>query len=189
LNEQELITALRAGEENAYRTLFSQHSDRVYNTALSLLQQEQDAEDITQEVFMEVFRSIKNFRQQSSLSTWIYRVTLSKCMDQQKKQRAIKRFSFITSLFGKDQDLLHDQPHFDHPGILAEQKEQARILFIAVRKLPEKQQAAYTLHKVEGLSHKEVAEVMETSVSAIESLIFRANENLKNLLSVYYKKM
>lgn len=187
LTEQELISNLCTGDENAFRELFNLYSDKVYNTALSMLQNQQDAEDITQEVFVEVYRSIKNFKGGSQLYTWVYRITISKCSDQIKKQKTKKRFSFLTSLFADDNTLLHDQPHFEHPGVLAEKKEDSKALFYAIGKLPEKQQSAYTLHKIEQLSQKEVAEIMQTTTSAVESLIGRANENLRYLLSEYYK--
>jgi RNA polymerase sigma factor (sigma-70 family) len=185
--EQELVQALCDGEESAFRKLFRLYSDRVYNTALSMLQNQQDAEDITQETFLEVYRSIRNFKGESQLYTWIYRVTISKCSDHLKKQKAKKRFSFFTSLFGDENELVHDRPHFEHPGVIAEKKDDSRALFYAISKLPEKQQTAYTLHKIEQLSQKEVAEVMQTTASAVESLISRANENLRRLLSNHYK--
>jgi RNA polymerase sigma-70 factor (ECF subfamily) len=185
--ETDLIKALCAGEENAFRELFSMYSDRVYNTALSMLQNQEDAEDITQDVFVEVFRSIRQFKGDSQLFTWIYRVTISKCSDHIKRIKAKKRMRFITSLFGDDNALLHDKAHFEHPGILAEKKDDSKALFHAISKLPAKQQTAYTLHKIENLSQKEVAEIMETTTSAVESLMSRANENLKRLLSDYYK--
>lgn len=186
-SEQELINNLCAGEESAFRELFNLYSDKVYNTALSMLQNQQDAEDITQEVFVEVYRSVKNFKRESQLYTWIYRIAISKCSDHIKKQKAKKRFSFISSLFGDDNALLHDKPHFEHPGVLAEKKEDGKALFYAIAKLPEKQQSAYTLHKIEQLSQKEVAEIMQTTTSAVESLIGRANDNLKRLLANYYE--
>ncbi|MES2778397.1 MAG: sigma-70 family RNA polymerase sigma factor [Bacteroidota bacterium] len=188
MEENELIAALCEGREEAFKELFTRFSDRIYNTALSVLQHQEDAEDITQEVFVEVYRSVKNFRQDSSLSTWIYKVTVSKCTDHLKRTKAQKRFAFLSSLFGDDNDLRHDKPHFDHPGILMEHKEHSKVLFFALQKLPEKQQLAYTLAKIEGLSYAEVAASMGTSVSSVESLLFRANDNLRSLLSAYYKK-
>ncbi|MES2560569.1 MAG: RNA polymerase sigma factor [Bacteroidota bacterium] len=187
LEEKELISALCEGREEAFKELFKLFSDRIYNTALSVLQHQEDAEDITQEVFVEVFRSVKNFRQDASLSTWIYKVTVSKCTDHLKKSKAKKRFAFLSSLFGDDNDLQHDKPHFEHPGVLMEHKEHSKVLFFALQKLPEKQQLAYTLAKIEGLSYAEVAASMGTSVSSVESLLFRANDNLRSLLSEYYK--
>lgn len=188
MEEKELIAALCEGREEAFKELFTLFSDRIYNTALSVLQHQEDAEDITQEVFVEVYRSIKNFRNDSTLATWIYKVTVSKCTDHLKKSKAKKRFAFLSSLFGDDNDLQHDKPHFDHPGVLMEHKEHSKVLFYALQKLPEKQQLAYTLAKIEGLSYAEVATSMGTSVASVESLLFRSNENLRRLLSTYYNK-
>jgi RNA polymerase sigma factor (sigma-70 family) len=187
MSNDELIEQLIAGNEIAYKTLFDLFSAKVYNTVLSILQHQQEAEDITQEVFIEIFRSIKSFRKESSLQTWIYTIATNKCYDHLKKQKAKKRFAFLTSIFGDDDGLQHDKPHFDHPGVLIENKEHAKVLFYALSKLSKKQNMAYTLIKIEGLSHKEVANIMHTSVSAVESLLFRANENLKTTLLGYYK--
>lgn len=187
MNQQELIQQLIQGNEAAYRACYNQFSDRVYNTALSILQNQQDAEDITQEVFIEVYRSIKSFRQEASLSTWIYTITTNKCNDHLKKLKSKKRFAFLTSIFGDDETLQHDKPHFDHPGVLLENKEHAKVLFFALSKLPEKQKMAFTLSRIEGLSNKEAAAAMQTSVSALESLLHRSNDNLKSILSDYYK--
>lgn len=188
MEEEELIYALCEGREEAYKKLFTLFSDRIYNTALSILQQPQDAEDITQEVFLEIYRSVKSFRKDAALSTWIYKVTVSKCTDHLKKTNAKKRFAFLSSLFGDDNSLQHDKPHFDHPGVQLENKEHSKVLFLALQKLPQKQQIAYTLAKIEDLSYAEIAAAMETSVSSVESLLFRANENLRRLLSEYYNK-
>ena len=187
MNEKELIEQIVAGEEQAFRELYSTFSDKIYNTCLGMLQQTDEAEDATQEVFIEVFRSASSFKGLSSLQTWLYRIAVNKCLDIQKKKKASKRFAFIKSIWGAEQDLQIDQPHFDHPGVLLENKEHAKVLFAAIKQLPQKQQAAFTLSKLEGLSYAEIAEVMQTTTAAVESLLFRANENLRHSLSVYYK--
>lgn len=188
MKEQELIQQIIEGDENAFRDLYKIYSDRVFNTAFSIIQHQEEAEEITQDVFIEIYKSIAQFRNESSLYTWIYKITVSKCSDRLKKQKAKKRFVFLTSLFADDQSIQHDKPHFNHPGIVLENKEHAKVLFYALSKIPEKQRMAFTLQKVEGLSNAEVAESMSLSVSAVESLLFRANENLRYLLSDYYKK-
>lgn len=185
--EKEWIQAICQGKESAFRELYQHFSTQVYNTALSVLQHPQEAEDITQEVFIEIHKSITAFNQQSTLSTWIYRITVTKCYDQLKRQKTKKRFAFLTSLFNDNDELVHDKPHFDHPGIKLENKEHAQALFKALQHLSEKQKMAFVLNKIEGLSYQQVAEVMNISLSAVESQLFRANENLKRLLSEYYK--
>ncbi|MCE2786788.1 MAG: RNA polymerase sigma factor [Bacteroidota bacterium] len=187
MDEKELIAKIISGEEQAFRELYRVFADKVYNTCLGMLQQTEEAEDATQEVFIEVFRSASTFKGLSSLQTWLYRIAVNKCLDIQKKKKASKRFAFIKSIWGAEEDLQVDQPHFDHPGVLLENKEHAKVLFAAIKQLPEKQQAAFTLNKLEGLSYSETADVMQTTTAAVESLIFRANENLRHSLSEYYK--
>lgn len=187
LKDKELIEAILGGSETAFKTLYTIYSNMVYNTALSILQHQVEAEDITQDVFIEIHKSIKNFKQDASLKTWIYRITVTKCYDCLKKQKTQKRFAQLTSLFSGENKLLHDKPHFEHPGVTLENKEHSAVLFLAINKLPIKQQTVFTLSKIEGLSYQEIAEVMNTSVSSIESLLFRANKNLKSTLSEYYK--
>jgi len=186
LDEKKLITELTAGSEIAFRDLVDSFKDRVYNSSLGILQNAEDAEDISQEVFIEVFNSIGKFRGDSSLSTWIYRITITKSLDLIRKKKRKKRFAFITSLFGDGEKNLKELSDFNHPGVEAENKELSAILFKAVRKLPENQKIAFTLNKVEGLSYKEISEVMNVSVSSIESLLHRARNNLKAHLNDYY---
>jgi RNA polymerase sigma-70 factor (ECF subfamily) len=79
-------------------------------------------------------------------------------------------------------------PDFHHPGVKLDNKERATVLFKAISSLPENQKAAYTLHKLEGLSYREISEVLHTTVPAVESLMSRANANLRKKLEDYYTK-
>jgi RNA polymerase sigma factor (sigma-70 family) len=187
LGEQDLIQSLIKGEESAYRSMMDLYANMVYNTSLSIIQNTNDAQDITQEVFVEVFQSIHKFEQKSSLKTWIYRITVTKSLDEVKRIKSQKRGSLFTRVFKNKEDRsMPDVPHFHHPGVQLEQKETASILFLAIDKLPEKQKTAFTLHKVEQLSHQEIAEIMKLSSSSVESLIFRAKQNLQKYLENYY---
>jgi len=184
-----IVIKLREGDEQAFRELFNQYRDRVFNTALGLLQQHENAEDTTQEVFIEIHRSVANFRGECGLSTWIYRITVSKSLELIRSGRRKKRYATVLSLFGYE-DRLHlaAEAPFYHPGVRLENKERAAILFKAIEKLPLNQRTAFILHKVEGLSHPEIAAILSTTVSAVESLMVRARKNLRNLLSDYYEK-
>jgi RNA polymerase sigma-70 factor (ECF subfamily) len=189
LEEHSLVTNLKNRNETAFRHLVDTYQTRVYNTVLSLIQHNEEAEDIAQEVFMEVFRSIDKFRGDSSLSTWVYRIATTKSLEFIRKKRTQKRFAFISSLFGKNDELIHQPADFEHPGVVAENKELSQILFKAIGKLVDNQRTAYTLVNVEGLSYQQTAEVMEVSKSSVESLIFRAKGNLKGLLKTYYEEL
>lgn len=185
-DESDLISKLISGDETAFKMLFDLYKSLVFNTALGFFPNRNDAEDITQDVFVQVFRSIPQFKSDSKLSTWIYRITVSKCIDQIRKNNSKKRFSIFTNLLpGKDED---DRfVNFEHPGIEAENKEMSEILFREIEKLPENQRIAFVLNKTEHLSYSEIAEIMKLTVSSVESLIFRAKTNLKKKLEKYYR--
>lgn len=160
----------------------------VYNTVLGFLQNAEDAEDVTQDVFIKVYESIHQFKGESAFSTWLYRITVTSSLEFLRKKKRKKRFAFITGLLGDNNEPRHDPPDFVHPGVQLDNREKGRMLFKALKQIPENQRIAFTLHKVEGLSYQEVAGAMETSVAAIESLIHRARQNLKKLLKDYYRE-
>jgi RNA polymerase sigma factor (sigma-70 family) len=188
LNELELIQQLRAGDEGAFKSLVANYQDLVYNTAVGIVQNSEDAEDVAQEVFIQVYRSIDQFKGDARLSTWIYRITTTKALDHIRSRKRKKRFAFITSLFGPNDELVHEPVDFHHPGVALDRKEQAALLFRMIEQLPENQKLAFTLHKTEELSYQEIADVMQLSVSAVESLLFRARQNLRRLLEKYYQQ-
>jgi RNA polymerase sigma-70 factor (ECF subfamily) len=185
LNESAVIQSLKEGDEKAFEELVKAFGDRIYNTALGFVQNEHDAEEVTQDVFVKVHQNISGFKGESKLGTWLYRITVTQSIDFLRKKKRQKRVSFLTSIFGKQEV---GEPDFHHPGVAAEQKENASVLFFAIRQLPELQQTAFLLQKMEGLSQQEVAEVMNTTESSVESLLHRAKTNLRKLLGDYYQK-
>jgi RNA polymerase sigma factor (sigma-70 family) len=188
LNQPELIVQLQQGDGSAFKKLVDEWQNMVYNTALSIVQNEDDADDIAQEVFIQVYQSISSFKGDSKFSTWLYRITVSKALDHEKKKKRKKRFAFVQGLFSSQEDEQEYPAEFDHPGVQLEKKERARELFDALKQIPDNQRIAFTLHKLEGQSHQEVAEIMDTSVYAVESLISRAKTSLKKVLNNYYNK-
>lgn len=181
-----LVSELKKGDETAFRELVEQYQEKVFNTCISFVRNADDADDLTQETFIEVFTSIGNFRSESKLSTWIYRVAVNKSLEFLRKMKRKKRSGFLSRIIGGDEKPELQVPDFNHPGIVAEKKEQAAVLFSAIDRLPENQKIAFTLHKTEGLSYEEIAEIMKKSVSSVESLMHRAKTNLRQLLTNYY---
>jgi RNA polymerase sigma-70 factor (ECF subfamily) len=182
LNEIELIQGLRRGDETAFRFLVDNYQDRVFNTAIGIVQNAEDAEDVAQEVFIQVYRSIHSFKAEAKLSTWIYRITTTRSLDLLRSRKSKKRFGFVQRLFGDGNEPLFELPDFNHPGVALDQKENSAKLFKAINKLPENQRLAFTLHKLEDLSYQEISEIMKTSVAAVESLMHRAKQNLRKML-------
>jgi RNA polymerase sigma factor (sigma-70 family) len=161
LESQEEINALKEGSQLAFNQLIDTFSSNVYNLSFNLLQNQEDAEDVTQEVFTTVFTSIQQFKGDSKLSTWIYRITVNKCKEHFRKKSRKKRLGFTISIEQNDhvENLL--KPHFDHPGILLENKERASILFAAIEQLPENQKLAFSMHKLEGIPYEEIAAICD----------------------------
>ena len=189
MNQPELIAQLQQGDEQAFTKLVDEWQDMVYNTALGIVQNADDADDITQEVFIQVYQSVSSFKGDSKFSTWLYRITLSKALDHEKKKKRKKRFGFVQGLFGSQQEVQLHPVEFNHPGVELEKKERANELFAALKKIPENQRIAFTLHKLEGQSYQEVAEIMNTTLYAVESLMGRAKANLKKELSKFYNNI
>ena len=153
-----------------------------------MVQDHGTAEDITQEVFITIFRSILSFNERSSLSTWVYRITVNKCLDHLRSKKR-QKFSLFSQLFQKDdREPAHDKPAFDHPGIKLEQRENARYLFDAISELPHNQKTVFILAHIEELPQKEIAGIMDLSVKAVESLLQRAKGNLRKKLSIVYDR-
>lgn len=190
MEEQKLIDALQKGTNQAYGQLLDEYQQKVFGTCISFVPNQEDAEDIAQEVFIEVFNSVAKFKGDSKLSTWIYRITTNKCLEFIRKKNTKKRFGFMQSLLGNNTAIDRSSyfTEFNHPGILLENKEKNEILFAAINKLPEAQRIVYTLNKIDDLSYQEVADITEKSISSIESLLFRAKKNLQVSLHDYYKK-
>jgi RNA polymerase sigma-70 factor (family 1) len=172
----------------SFQEIYEEYKNKVFNTVISYVQNTEDAEEITQDVFVEVHHSLKSFEGRSTPGTWIYRISVNKSLDFIKKKNRKKRFAFITSLFDESGAVKHDSVDFYHPGVLMENKENAAILFRSVQELPENQKTAFILSKVEGLSYAEIAEIMQLSISAVESLLVRAKQNLQKQLKNYFDK-
>lgn len=184
LNERELIQQLRNGEEPAFRWLVETYRNKVYNTVLNILQDKPEAEDTAQDVFIQLYESIAQFKEESSLSTWIYRITIRKALDKIRRRKARQRLQQIV-LWRQPRQQQEDKS-FDHPGIVLDKKETAAALFKAITTLPVKQQLAFTLIKVQGLSYAETSAIMDKGIKALESLINRATNNLQRRLEQYY---
>jgi RNA polymerase sigma factor (sigma-70 family) len=182
-DELDLIERLKRGEESAFRSLVEQYQDLVYNTALGVVQNESDAEDVAQEVFIQVFRSIGTFKSEAKLSTWIYRITTTRALDLLRARKSKKRFGLLKRLWETEEESpVENISDFNHPGVSLERKEEAAQLITAIAQLPENQKVAFVLHKLEGLSYLEIAEVMGNTLPAVESLMHRARLNLRKIL-------
>ena len=189
MSDKELLERVILGDRKSFTALYDKFYPQVFKTAFGYLNNNFDADEIVQDVFIEVHRSAKKFNHKSGLSTWIYRITVNKSLDKLRFQKSAKRFSFFSAiLFDKDNTLTENIADTSNHGLDADNKELEKIIRKAMDTLPETQRTAFVLTQVEDLSGKEAAEIMKTTGKAVESLIQRAKVNLRKELSKIYDK-
>lgn len=176
-------------KEEQFRSLVAEHQEMVINTCYRFVFNREDAEDIAQDVFVEVFRSLEQFREEAKLSTWIYRIAVTKSLDHLRRLKRKKRFSSLKRMVGladPSEDIA--APVKDNPAEAFVENERAAVLQNALNSLPENQKTAFLLSKQEGYSNQEIADILKTSISAVESLVHRAKKNLHDKLYKYYSE-
>ena len=161
----------------------------VLNTCYRFVLNREDAEDIAQEVFLEAYRSLDSFRQESKLSTWLYRIAVTKSLDHLRKKKRKKRFSSLKRVMGFNDpaEELALPSSIETPAEVLSGSERTEVLQSALDSLPDNQKTAFLLSKYDGYSNQEIADVMQTTVSAVESLVHRAKKNLQKKLEKHYR--
>lgn len=190
MSEAEIIKNLQEGDGKAFRQLVVKYQQLVVNTCFGLVHNTEDAEDIAQDVFIEVFRSVHKFRADSKISTWLYRIAVNRSLNFIRDNKRRKWMQPVEDAFSLKKEKLNNLSSGSaaSPDMEMENNERATLLHKIIDSLPKNQRVAFTLNKYEDLSYKEIAAVMETSVSSVESLIYRAKKNLQKKLYVCYKK-
>jgi len=185
VNEDELIKNIKNGDKNAFRDFVDTYKKFVLNVCFKFLNNEDDANDVAQEVFIEAYKTINKFRGDSKISTWLYRISTNRSLN---FLRDNKKYTTLES-YSKDQNYILNVSSDSIPD--PEQNtlnlEKAYILDKAINSLPDNQKAAFILNKKDDLSCLEVSKILGLSVKAVESLIVRAKKNLQKLLTDYYK--
>jgi RNA polymerase sigma factor (sigma-70 family) len=162
--------------------LYHSYKNLVYNLAMQYVQSIEDAEEITQDVFLKIYDNMGGFKSQSTLKTWIYRIAINQSLDFIKAKQSQKRSLFFGAI-----SLDHDLQKVEitvksHPGIILEQKEALERIFHAINKLADQQKTVIILLKIEQKSINETAEIMDLTYKAVESLYQRAKNNLQEIL-------
>lgn len=190
MNDKNLIEKIIAEDHLAFKEFVGSYQLLVFNACYNLIGNIHDAEDVAQDVFFHVYKSAKNFRYESKLSTWLYKIAVNRSLNFIRDHKRFKWFKSISLLLDDNpEDVTNlSASKEDQPDAAFENKEQSIIVKRAIEKLPENQRAAFVLHKYEGLSYQETAEILQRSLSSVESLIHRAKLNLQKNLLHYLKK-
>jgi RNA polymerase sigma-70 factor (ECF subfamily) len=172
-----------------FRSLVEQHAEKVRSICYRYVNNADDANDLAQEVFIQVNESLRHFRNESDVSTWIYRIAVNKSLDfLRRKKRAARLTSLLSfgAYSGTDEPAI---PEADTPHQKLEEDERHRLLHRAIDGLPEPQKTALLLSKFEQYSNSEVAAIMDVSVPAVEAMVHRAKRNLRRSLEKYFREL
>ena len=188
-NSTHLLNRLREGDESAFRQFVDEQKQRIFTLCYRILKDEDDAEDAAQEVFMKIYQKIGQFREESQLNTWVYRIAMTTSYDLLRKRKRKTPWMYMSSFTGGQNNQGNRSweetlPIVNriHPHATLEEKERLQKLYTAIDKLPENQKSAILLHYMEGLKYEQISEILGVSFSAVESLLFRARKNLKETL-------
>ena len=189
--DAELIAEIRRGNAEALEDLVSRYESKVYNLAYKMLGNREDAEDVLQDTFLNVVRSLKGFKQKASFSTWLYRVATNAALTRlrQRSRRDKSESEFLDEVYSI-RDAAHAEERLvdwsDRPAQQLLDTEAKRVMEAAINELPEIYRVVFILRDVQGLPAAEVADVLDLSVPAVKSRLHRARLFLRNRLSDYF---
>ncbi len=180
VDDRTLLSRIARGDDDGFRTFYDRHARRVYGIALNVLRDVGDAEEVTQDVFVEVHRAAGSFRGDARVSTWLHRIALRKAIDRDRHRTRARRFARVTHRlgFGPDPDAVQLRSR-DHPGVDLDHRQAARALFDLIDGLPDRQRKALLLSYVEDLTRQDAADAMGIGLKALESLLQRGKATLR----------
>lgn len=187
--EEKLIKNIQSGDLCCFEELYNIYKDLVYSVCLKFLDNKNEADDVSQDIFIKVYYNIKSFRFDSKFSTYLYKISVNHCLNLLRKERRVKLLS-LDAIFSRswpDNQVDISDESMDLEKIIS-QKEAENIIENAINSLPEKQKIAIILSKFEELSYSEIAMILGCTISSVESLLFRAKQNLSRKLYKYFKK-
>ena len=187
MDDKVLIEKIISGDEKAFQYFVEKYHQLVLNICNNILNNYDDAMDISQEVFIKIYESVDKFRGESKITTWLYRISVNKSLNHLRSKKKQKWFSSLDVIFNTESKY-DPVDQNSRPGEDLEESENKKALYFALSKLPEKQNIAITLNNFEDLPYKEIAEIMNISITEVGVLINRGKKKLQQLILDYYKK-
>lgn len=182
-NEKLLIDKAKAGDIAAFEQLIECYQRKIYNIALRIVGNYDDANDLAQEVLIRIYKSIGSFKQQSSFSTWIYRITTNVCLDDIRKRKNRKVISLDEEIKLDDGEMKRQIVSDDLlPEDVAEKSEMRKIVNDAINRLSEEHRIVIVLRDIQGFSYEEISQIVKCPEGTVKSRINRARQVLKNIL-------
>lgn len=176
--------------DEEFNNLVKRTQNKVRNICYRFLNNSEEAKDIAQEVYIQIYQTFSVFTPEEVPENWIYRIAVSKSIDHIRYQNRRKRLGSVTSFLkiGSENPNV-DPPTNDNPHSLIEDKQRNEILYKAINRLPENQRIAITLNKIEGFTNADIAKIMGTRKNSVDSYIFKARLKLKKILIKYYSDL
>jgi len=187
MTESELINNILNGDKSLFSVLVNKYQKQVINICLGFVHDKSKAEDIAQEVFIEIWKSLKKFKQQSKFSTWVYRISVNKSLNFIRKEKKHSGSDIISISNFKNENEIEANNNYNS-DFESENTERKRIIWAAINKLSDKQKTVFVLNKYNDVSYNEISEITGYSLSSVESLIHRAKLKLQKELFNFYKK-
>lgn len=185
-NDHDLISAIKDGDHDSFRILVEKYQERVIRICRGYLGLYEDAEDLAQEVFIEVYKSSGKFREQSEVSTWLYRIAVNRSLNYIRDNR--KKFILSKRSNSYEMSAIENKASGSSADNEITAGEHRHVLHLALNSLSDNQKTAFILNKYEDLPYNEISSIMGVSISSVESLLFRAKRNLQKRLLDYYNK-
>lgn len=182
----ELMLRFGKGDVDAFKRLYQSYRDRIVNFCYRFFSDAGVAEEISQEVFMRVYKTGSRYRPDAEFSTWLFKIATNLCLNELRKRRYRSIFLSIDDNEGKRAlDVVDPSPH---TVTRLEERETKKQVMAAIRNLPGKQRAALLLREYQGFAYNEIAEQLKCSESSVKSLIFRGRDNLKKALEREFRE-
>ena len=176
--DRDLLERHRHGDETAFEEIYDRFGEMVYNLALRLSGEPEEAADLTQEAFLKIHRHLNGFRGRSALRTWIYRVAINCCRSRYRRQRAWRSRFFLDDVEGMEK--LPDRRRSPEDRAIAQRT--GELVEEALEALPEIYREAVYLRDLEGLTYEEIAQVLGLRLGTVRSRIARGRDRLRHLL-------
>ncbi|MDQ1329015.1 MAG: polymerase sigma-70 factor, subfamily [Candidatus Poribacteria bacterium] len=183
MEDTDLVHLCQNGDMTAFEQLFRKHQDRIYGLAYRMMNNREDAFDVTQEIFIRAYQKIKDFNFKSAFSTWLYRLALNLCTDELRKQKSRKKTEIsVNDLSSKEDVIAIIQVDENTPEDNAISKEQEKLVWDAINSLKDKDRAVIILRDMEGLSYEEISDVLKCSLGRVKSRLHEARQKLRDIL-------
>lgn len=190
MTDSEIIRLILEGDRQIFRILVEKYQSMVFRTCIGFIHNKDDADDLTQEIFIKAYQSLKGFKGEAAFSTWIYRIAVNASLNKVRKKTGNHLLYRLDALFGTAREKEISLPVFDNenPESILIRHENDKWVQNALDSLPENQRTAIVLSKYDDLSQKEISEIMKTTEGAVEALMQRAKANLRKKLSSSLKE-